>query len=53
MMRRGISSLALCLAGALMMMGLGCQPTSSSKPEPSINKPPEQKPNKQPNPDPG
>lgn len=53
--RRG--GLAICLAAALTMMGLGCQPAGSSAPATNANKTPEQKPqnkaNKQPKPDPG
>ncbi len=51
MMHKGISNPALWLAAVLMLAGLGCQQASS--PTPSKNKPAEQKPNKQPNPDPG
>jgi hypothetical protein len=47
--------LALGLVGFLMVSG--CQPTGSSTPAPSTNKPPEQKPDPkqsgQPKPDPG
>lgn len=53
-LRRGLT---LCLAGAVTMMGLGCQPAGNSAPTPSTNKTPDQKPenkaNKQPKPDPG
>ncbi|HEY7327279.1 MAG TPA: hypothetical protein VH592_06560 [Gemmataceae bacterium] len=49
-------SLALSLAGFLLM-DLGCQPTNSSTPGPSTNKPVDQKPDTkssgQPKPDPG
>jgi hypothetical protein len=51
--RRG--GLALCLAGVVMMTGLGCQPAGN--PAPNTNKPadqkPENKPSGQPKPDPG
>lgn len=53
--RRG--GAALCLAGALMMTGFGCQPAGNSGSKPAPNKPADQKPDnkpiKQPAPDVG
>jgi len=51
------SRLALCLAGALMMTGLACQPSGTPTSAPTTSKPADQKPDKKPSgppkPDPG
>ena len=57
MIGKGKIGLALCLAGALMMTGLACQPSGTSSPSPGTSKPADQKPDKKssgpPKPDPG
>ncbi len=55
MMGKGKFRPALCLAGALVMTGLACQPSGTSTP--TTSKPADQKPDKKPSgppkPDPG
>ncbi len=57
MMGKGKVRLALCLAGAVMMTGLACQPSGTSAPAPNTSKPADQKTDKKPSgppkPDPG